>query len=216
MPRSLFFDLDGTLTDPKVGITRCIRHALEGLGVGAPSDTELERWIGPPLAESFRELLGPSPPDLVERAMTLYRERFGTLGMFENVPYPGISDGLRELAGSRRLYVVTSKPTLYARRIVEHFDLSRYFVAVYGSEMSGERTHKGELIAYVLHAEGIAPNDAIMIGDRSHDILGARQNEVTAVGVLWGYGSREELVEAGASAVYASVTELVEALGTAR
>jgi phosphoglycolate phosphatase len=210
---ALLFDLDGTLTDPRDGITRCVQYALEDIQVPAPTDGELTRWIGPPLVDSFRDLLGPARRDLIEQAMFLYRERFGTVGMFENAPYPGVSEGLRSLAESgRRLFVVTSKPTDFARPILQHFDLSRFFVRVYGSELSGERSDKGQLIAHVLRTEGIRPNDALMIGDRAHDIRGAQQNNVRAIGALWGYGSCEELCEAGASNMYASIPELVTAL----
>src|SRR5512138_815569 len=210
---ALFFDLDGTLTDPRDGITRCVRYALEGIQVPAPTDGELTQWIGPPLVDSFSDHIGPGRHDLIAQAMALYRERFGTVGMFENVPYPGVSEGLRSLADSgRRLFVVTSKPTDFARPILQHFDLSRFFVRVYGSELSGERSNKGHLISHVLRTEGIRSNDALMVGDRAHDIRGAQQNNVRAIGVLWGYGSREELSGAGASDLYASVPELVTAL----
>ncbi|HEY6559302.1 MAG TPA: HAD hydrolase-like protein [Polyangiaceae bacterium] len=210
---SLFFDLDGTLTDPRDGITRCLRYALDGVQVPAPTDAELTRWIGPPLHDSFRDFLGPSRRHLVARAVSLYRERFGTVGMFENSVYPGVPEGLRLLVESgRRLFVVTSKPTHFARPILQHFDLSRFFVGVYGSELSGERSDKGELISHVLRTEGLESNDALMIGDRAHDVRGARQNQVRAIGALWGYGGREELSDAGANDLYASVSELVAAL----
>jgi phosphoglycolate phosphatase len=213
MPRSLFFDLDGTLTDPRDGITRCVRYALDGLQVPAPTDGELTRWVGPPLHDSFRDLLGPDRDDLIARALSLYRERFGTVGMFENALYPGVFEGLDALAeAGKRLFVVTSKPTYFARPILQHFDLSRFFSGVYGSELSGERSDKADLISHVLRTEGIQPNDALMIGDRAHDIRGARQNDVKGIGALWGYGGREELTEAGANHVYASVSEMVTAL----
>ena len=216
MTDSLFFDLDGTLTDPRVGITRCIRYALEGIQVPTPTDEELTRWIGPPLFDSFRDHLGPDGRPLVERAVSLYRERFGTVGMFENSVYPGVSEGLRLLVESgRRLFVVTSKPTHFARPILQHFDLARFFVNVYGSELSGERADKGDLISHVLRMEGLQSNEAIMIGDRAHDVRGARQNEVRAFGALWGFGDREELSQAGANDLYASISELVAALRAA-
>jgi phosphoglycolate phosphatase len=213
MTRSLFFDLDGTLMDPRDGITRCIRHALDGLQIPAPTDGELTGWIGPPLHESFRDLLGPDRGDLVAQAISLYRERFGTVGMFENALYPGVLEGLVALADAgQKLFVVTSKPTCFAQPILQHFDLWRFFSGVYGSELSGERSDKTDLISYVLRTEGLQPNDAVMIGDRAHDMRGARRNDVTGIGVLWGYGSREELTEAGASHVYTSVSEMVTGL----
>jgi phosphoglycolate phosphatase len=213
MHRSLFFDLDGTLTDPRDGITRCIRHALDRLQIPTPTDGELTRWIGPPLHDSFRDLLGSDRGDLVAQALSLYRERFGTVGMFENALYPGVFEGLDALAqAGQSLFVVTSKPTCFVKPILEHFHLSHFFSGVYGSELSGERSDKADLISHVLRAEGLLPNDALMIGDRAHDMRGARQNDVKGIGALWGYGSCEELTQAGASHVYASVPEMVTAL----
>jgi len=199
---SLLFDLDGTLTDPREGIVRRLRYALEELGHVSPPEAQLTRYIGPPLYESFPVLLGTTDTALIERAVNLYRQRFTTDGIFENNLYPGITDTLSALeAKGYSLYVVTSKPTVFARRIIDHFGLLRFFQNVYGSELDGTRADKTELIGHVLAHENIHPIDAVMIGDRGHDIKGALANGVQSVGVLWGYGSREELTQAGASAL---------------
>lgn len=207
---SLLFDLDGTLTDPREGIVGCIRHALQCLGCAVPPDAELDRCIGPPLRESFCRLASGA---LADAAVEHYRERFRASGMFENHVYPGVPEALTALcAVGWQLLVVTSKPAVFAEQIVRHFDLARYFSAIYGSELSGVRSDKGELIAHVLATEGIAPEHALMIGDRSHDIVGARKNGLRSAGVLWGYGTREELTEAGADRLYESVSVLMDDL----
>ncbi len=199
MSASLFFDLDGTLTDPRDGIVRSIQYALKELGRMSPSAAELTRYIGPPLHESFSILLGTSDASRVEQAIALYRQRFAVEGIFENELYPGITVALTTLkARAHSLFVVTSKPTVFARKIVDHFALQAYFHNVYGSELDGTRANKAELIAHVLEQEHIPSNDAAMIGDREHDIKGALANAVQPIGVLWGYGSRAELIQAGA------------------
>lgn len=209
----LFFDLDGTLTDPKPGIVGCLRHALVSLGVAAPPDEKLASCIGPPLHDSLRSILGPGRVALLPKALELYRERFGVMGMFENRVYPGIPEALEALATvGWRLWVVTSKPVVFAKPILDHFQLTRHFERVHGAELSGARADKRDLIAHVLRTEGMLPEHAIMVGDRSHDVVGARANEVRAHGVLWGYGSRDELVNAGADPVHESVRDLVSAL----
>lgn len=197
----VLLDLDGTLTDPGEGILRCIRHAFTALGESCPSDAQLERHIGPPLHLGFAALLGPDSAK-VARAVALYRERFSETGIFENKVYPGIPAALKSLkALGAELIVATSKPTVFAERIVAHFGLADDVMAVFGSELDGTRSDKAELIAHVLKHRSILPNDACMVGDREHDIRGAKANGVSAVGVLWGYGLRQELVEAGAAAI---------------
>ena len=199
---NMLFDLDGTLTDPKQGIIECLRYALESLGANAPPAQALERLIGPPLSESFAHLLGPGDNDRVEQAVRLYRERFTAKGMFENSVYPGIVDALAELRDyGVQLFVATSKPRGFAERIVEQFELGRFFSNVYGSELNGANADKKDLLGHVLRAESLPPANTVMVGDRSYDILGARANSLFSVGVLWGYGSREELVAAGAGAL---------------
>jgi phosphoglycolate phosphatase len=205
--KTIFFDLDGTLTDPKIGITRSIQYALEGLGREVPHQDALTWCIGPPLHASFVKLLGDV--HLADRAMLLYRERFGDVGMFENAVYAGIEPTLASLAdGSRRLFVATSKPHVYATRIIAHFKLDAYFEHVFGSELDGTRVDKTELLKYAIETTGIDPADALMIGDRSHDIVGARNNSLRALGVLYGYGSRDELIEAGAHGLCGAPEEI--------
>jgi len=209
----LFFDLDGTLTDPGGGITRCVQHALAGMGRPVPAAADLAWCVGPPLRDTFAELLGNSAPPLIERAISLYRERFASTGMFENILYPGVAEGLMRLrAAGHELRVVTSKPHVYARAILAHFDLQHMFLAVYGSELSGENADKASLIARVLASERLQ-EPPCMIGDRRHDVEGAHANGLAAVGVLWGYGSRSELEAAGADVLVASVEELLEWAG---
>jgi phosphoglycolate phosphatase len=206
----LFLDLDGTLTDSRVGILASIRYALDAIGVASPPDEVLLRLIGPPTRDAFRTLLGPEDDALVERAVSLYRERYSTVGIFENSVYPGVREALQDLrTAGFRLWVVTSKPQLYADRIIDHFRLRGDFQRVYGPELGGERADKGDLIAYVLQTEGLQASDAWMIGDRSHDVAGAKKNGVHSAGVLWGYGSGEELLAAGAEVLFASTRDLV-------
>ncbi|HEY0468150.1 MAG TPA: HAD hydrolase-like protein [Polyangiaceae bacterium] len=208
----LLFDLDGTLTDSRPGILTSMRHALTALGLQVPADEALSRLIGPPTRDAFRELLASSDPELNERTIAIYRQRYATLGLFESSVYPGIAQGLQALREADfRLLVVTSKPEVYANTIIDHFELRQYFGHVYGSELSGERSNKGELIAHVLASEGIAQSEAWMIGDRLHDILGAKRNGLRSTGVLWGYGSREELSEAGADRLCQTMPDLVRA-----
>ncbi len=206
--RTLLFDLDGTLTDPKDGIVRCIRFALDRLHVEYAESDSLEWCIGPPLHESFAKILGDGRSALVPRAVALYRERFGAVGLFENRPYDGIGTGLDALGASFTLRVATSKPTVFATRILEHFGLDRHFASIHGSELDGTRTNKGELIRYILDTHRIAPEAALMIGDREHDIRGAQVNGMRGIGVLWGYGSEQELRTAGAMAIAATPGEL--------
>ncbi|HLG80562.1 MAG TPA: HAD family hydrolase [Bradyrhizobium sp.] len=201
--KTIFFDLDGTLTDPKIGITRSIQYALESLGREVPHEDALTWCIGPPLHASFVKLLGDI--GLADRALLLYRERFGDIGMFENAVYAGIEATLASLAdGSRRLFVATSKAHVYAARIIAHFKLDSYFEQVFGAELDGTRVDKTELLKYAIETTGVDPAEALMIGDRSYDIIGARNNGLRAIGVLYGYGSRDELIEAGAHGLCAS------------
>lgn len=206
---AIFFDLDGTLTDPKLGITRSIQYALNKLNRTTPAENELTWCIGPPLLASLKKLLGND--DLADIALSLYRERFADIGIFENDVYPGIEDTLSLLAKSgHRLFVATSKPGVYAQRIIDHFKMTAYFDRVFGSEMDGTRSDKTELLKYALQTTSVEPFHAIMIGDRSYDMIGARKNKMTAIGVLYGYGTKEELVEAGAHHVCATPQGLLD------
>lgn len=204
----IYFDLDGTLTNPKPGITRSIQYALERLGVAVPSEDELVWCIGPPLHASLEKLTGSA--ELADRALVLYRERFSEIGLFENEVYNGIADTLTSIAATRqRMFVATSKPAVYANRIVDHFGLRPYFERVFGSELDGTRVDKRDLLRYALDEANVDPRSAIMIGDRSHDVVGARTNGMTAIGVLYGYGSEAELKGAGAHHICAAHPELL-------
>ncbi|GGI28712.1 HAD family hydrolase [Bradyrhizobium guangdongense] len=205
---TIFFDLDGTLTNPKSGITRSIQYALDKLSLAVPSEDELTWCIGPPLHASLQKLTGSS--DLADRALLLYRERFSDIGLFENEAYTGIVDTLATLAATnQRMFVATSKPAVYATRIVDHFGLKSYFERVFGSELDGTRVDKRDLLRYALGETRANADSAIMIGDRSHDVVGARTNGMTAIGVLYGYGSEAELKDAGAHHICAAHPELL-------
>jgi phosphoglycolate phosphatase len=207
---SLFFDLDGTLCDPREGIISCLRYALDELGYSNPPDDQLKRYIGPPLYDTFAKVLGSNDTQLIEKAVGLYRHRFALNGMYENRVYAGIPDALTDLRSKEFcLYVVTAKPMIFAEKIVDYFGLKRFFRNIYGSELDGGRSDKGELIAHVLKEEKIPPIGAVMVGDREHDIKGALANGVFPIGVLWGYGTREELTGADAALLCESPEVLV-------
>ena len=205
MRAHIYFDLDGTLTDPYEGITRCILYALDELGFPHPDDDYLYSCIGPPLWETFPQLVGE---ELTRKAVDLYRERFIDVGWKENVPYEGIHDALESIAaGGQMLFVATAKPHMHAARIVEYFGMGDFFHNVYGSELDGTRAMKTELLRFAMERN---PGDAerIMIGDRKHDLAGAVANEMKPIGVAWGYGSTEELSKAGASSIARTPAEL--------
>jgi phosphoglycolate phosphatase len=201
---AIYFDLDGTLTDPKPGITRSIQYALQKLDHPTiPTEDELTWCIGPPLRASFVKILGGE--DRADRAVSLYRERFSDIGLFENAVYDGISEVLTTLSQSgQRLFVATSKPHVFATRIVEHFGLRHHFEHVFGSELDGTRVDKSDLLQYALQVAAVDPSKTLMIGDRSHDMVGAGNNGMKGIGVLYGYGSRDELIGAGALHVCAA------------
>ena len=206
-PSSVFLDLDGTLTDPKVGITRCLQYALERLSVEVPPADELTWCIGPPLLESFESLLGDKAAARI--ALEHYRERFSDIGWCENEVYRGVPEALRSLTSAGlTLYVATSKPEVYAQRIIEHFDLEQWFERLFGPTLDGQRVRKHDLLAFALEQTGVSSAEALMIGDRSHDILGAHANGIGAVAVLYGYGTRDELEDAGAQHFVESPSDL--------
>jgi phosphoglycolate phosphatase len=205
----LLFDLDGTLTDPARGITRCLQHALLASGRQAPPLENLRRYIGPSLRRTFAELLATDERAAIEAAIDHYRERFSALGLYENAVYPDVPKGLAALRqAGHRLWVVTSKPGVYARTIVEHFELAFLFQGVHGSELSGENADKIELIAHVLASERLDPAHALMIGDRADDVIGGRANGTGTIGVVWGYGSEEELTKAEPDIIVNSMARL--------
>lgn len=207
---ALLFDLDGTLTDPFVGITRSIGYALEKLGRIAPAAEDLRWCIGPPLQSAFARLLETDDEALIWDGVRLYRERYAAVGKFENRLIPGIQEILAGFAdGEYFLSVATSKVKTYTGDILEHFGLNRYFEAVHGAEADGTNANKADLVRHILAHEPIEAARALMIGDRSHDVVGAKVNGVQALGVLWGYGDRIELEEAGADEIAANPGELV-------
>lgn len=209
---NLLFDLDGTLTDPFTGITKCIVYALERLGKKLPPAERLQWCIGPPLRNIFAKLLASDNAALIEKAVALYRERYGTVGWSENKVYTGIPKVLEALQKDQhKLYVATSKPVVYARRIIDHFELNGFFKCIYGSELDGTRGDKTSLISHILRAEGLSPSETAMIGDREHDMIGAKENSISAIGVLWGYGSKDELENSGARTFLSTPQELVTA-----
>lgn len=194
----LLFDLDGTLTDPWIGITRSIAYALEKLDVPSPPQRELIWCIGPPLKRSFETLLGEARKEEAGRALELYRETYEATGIFENVLYPGIPELLARLkTAGAKVYLATSKPHVYADRILEHFQIADYFDAVYGSELDDTRSDKAEVIAHAVRSSHIDPERAFMIGDREFDGIGARKNGIECLGALWGHGGEAELRACG-------------------
>lgn len=212
MKKYLLFDLDGTLTDPKIGITTCVQYALHSFGIEEPDLDKLEPFIGPPLRDSFMEFYGFTAKQ-AEEAVAKYRERFQDTGLFENEVYTGIPKMLRELqAKGYFLAVASSKPQVYVERILEHFDLKKYFVVVVGSELDGRRETKDQVVQETLRQlfgeSPVDPAQVYMIGDRKFDVEGARALGVESVGVTYGYGSKEELKEAKADYIVQSVDEL--------
>ncbi len=209
----LLFDLDGTLTDSFQGIARCIAYAIGMLGRTPPSHERLKWCVGPPLKNSLANLLASDDSKLVEAALAFYRERFGAIGLYENEVYEDIPvtlDALLQMGHT--LYVATAKPAVYAERIIDHFNLRRYFKEVYGSGLDGTRSDKAALIAHILQNESLDASETFMIGDREHDIIGAKANAVCGWGVLWGYGTRQELEASGAQACFSHPRELVAVL----
>lgn len=205
----LLFDLDGTLSDPRSGIVGCIRFALDQLGSPCPSDDVLATFIGPPLRATFATLLETTETSRVEAAMHLYRQRFVCSGLYDNQVYAGVPDMLeqaREIATA--MFVATSKPAVYAERILQHFGLDHHFRKVYGAELDGRRDDKVELLAYLLAREGVDAEAAVMVGDRAVDVRSAKANRVGSIGVLWGYGSEQELRDAGADVLCKTPSEL--------
>ncbi len=208
---NILFDLDGTLTDSYQGITRSISYALSTLGRTPPPQESLTWCVGPPLKKSFSLLLDSEDEQLVSEALVAFRKRFRAVGMFENEVYsgvPGMLDALQQQA--HILYVATSKPVVFAIKIVEHFGLSQYFQGIYGSELDGTRADKKSLILYLLTCENINQANATMVGDRKHDMIGARENSVRGIGVLWGYGTKKELEASGAWTCCSSPSDLID------
>jgi phosphoglycolate phosphatase len=207
----VLLDLDGTLTDPYDGITRCVSYALEGLGLPRLGQRELRSFIGPPLQDRFASL-GLDESE-VGRAVELYRERFRDVGLFENRVYDGIPEALDALAAVPvRLAVATSKPTLFAQQIVEHFGLDVHLDLVAGATLDGSRRTKADIIRFALTTLAVDPATAVMVGDREQDVVGARTVGLSSIGITWGYAEPGELETAGADQLAGTPQELVDAL----
>ena len=205
------FDLDGTLTDSSVGITKSVIYALKKYGIEEEDQKKLYAFIGPPLTESFQKFYGFSAEQSIE-AVEYYREYYREIGIFENKVYEGMKETLRQLKEKgKRLMVATSKPEPFARRIIRHFGLASYFEYVAGMELDGGRGTKAEVIAYALQSCGIDDRGkTVMVGDREHDVIGAKKEGLDCIGVLYGFGSREELEKAGADWIIEKPEELCE------
>ena len=210
----LLFDLDGTLTDPKEGITRCVQYALKSFGITEENQDNLLCFIGPPLRESFQKYYGMSEKDS-EKAVEKYRERFSAVGKFENSAFPGIISMLKELKAAGKIMAVsTSKPFVFAKQILKKYELDPYFSVVVGSELDGTRDAKEEVIMETLNQLGLekGTRQAVMIGDRKHDILGAKKCGLDGIGVRFGYAEEGELEKAGAIAIADTVEDLQKML----
>lgn len=208
----ILFDLDGTLTDPKEGITKSVQYALASVDIDEPDLDKLEPFIGPPLHESFMEFYG-FDRDMAMKLVEKYRERFNVTGIFENKIYPGIADMLKVLkeAGCK-IYIASSKPTVLVERILDHFDIRKYFDSVVGSNLDGTRTKKEEVVEEALRQLACVKEKTAMVGDRKFDIEGARAFGLIGVGVSFGYAQGNELEEAGADYIVDSVEELQKLL----
>lgn len=209
MKQNLFFDLDGTLSDPMLGITHSVQYALKKYGIVVEDLQQLCPFIGPPLQDSFQDFYGLTKEE-AERACDYYHENFLAKGIYENTLYPGMKEFLQRLIDEgKTLFVATSKPEPLAKQILEYFGIDSYFHFVGGDTMQRTRSAKAKVIRYVMEANGLTdPSDILMIGDRKHDILGAKEVGIQSVGVLYGYGDREELSEAGADYIVEDLAEL--------
>lgn len=209
----VLFDLDGTLTDPGEGITNSVAYALRKFGLEVPERQELYKYIGPPLSESFGEFCG-FQGEQISQAIAYYREYYRPWGVNENLLYDGVEEMLKRLvAAGKKLLVATSKPELFARKILEDFNLTGYFTYIAGANLDETRGEKAEVIEYALETCGITDKETvIMVGDRKYDVIGARKMGLSCIGVAYGYGSREELVQAGAVCIVDSPADVVEIL----
>jgi len=208
--KHILFDLDGTLTDSGEGIMNCAKLALEHYGLPIPGEAQLRTFVGPPLHESFIRF--GVPAEEAENAIKLYRSRYIPIGAYENTPYPGIRELLERLkSDGHKLYVATSKPEAMSIKILEHFDLAKYFTIICGATMDTSRSSKEAVIAYLLEQTGHA-DETVMVGDTAFDVIGAKAHNIPTVGVAWGYGKVEDMKKAGAAAIVHTMQELYDAL----
>lgn len=211
MYQAILFDLDGTLTESGIGITRCVQYALEKTGKPEPDLEKLLVFVGPPLMEQFMKY-ADLDEQTARQAVEYYRERYAVTGIFENAVYPGIPELLEELRQKGyRLAVASSKPEKYVKQILDYFQLTEYFHEIVGSEMNGNRTKKSQVIEETLRRLGLSDNrkQVLMVGDREHDVIGARQAGMDCVAVSYGYGSMEELQGAEPLQIVDSAEELL-------
>lgn len=207
LKKNILWDLDGTLTDPKKGIINCFQFSLREHDMPVPPENELLWCIGPPLLHSFKQILPNATEELLSSLVTKFRERYAKSGVYENEIYPGIESLLIDLQ-DRKNFLATAKPHVFALTVIDYFKLGSYFSNLYGSELDGTRAEKDELIAHILKSENFAAENAIMIGDRKYDVIGAKRLGLTSIGVTWGYGGHQELDDAGADYIVNSVDEL--------
>ncbi|WP_105257156.1 HAD family hydrolase [Streptococcus suis] len=214
MYQTILFDLDGTLTDSGQGILNSVAYALEKMGIEEPDTANLNRFIGPPLYESFSRFYQLNPED-TQSAVDAFRVYFKEKGMFENQLYPGIIPLLEELrTAGKTLVIATSKPEIFAKQILEHFGIAHYFDVIAGASLDSSRISKADVIGYAINQLEAFPKHAVMIGDREHDIEGARMHQLPAIGVLYGYGNKQEFEKAGATMIVETVQDLKRTLLT--
>jgi phosphoglycolate phosphatase len=205
--KAIFFDLDGTLTDSGEGIINCATLALEHFGLPVPSREEMRVFVGPPLDQTFIRF--GVPADKTDEAIKVFRSRYTTVGKFENFPYPGVADMLQSLKEQgHRLFVATSKPEVMAIEVLRHFDLDGYFEQIAGATLDGSRSHKADVITYLLGLTGDV-GQTLMVGDTAFDVLGAAAHGIKTIGVSWGYGKVSAMEQAGAQAIAHTMEELL-------
>lgn len=208
MIENILFDLDGTLTDPAEGITNSVVYSLKKYGIEVTDKASLNSFIGPPLADSFMKYYGFSYEKSIE-AISYYREYFSTKGLFENKVYCGVPEMLKLLKSEgKKIFLATSKPEIFAEEILKHFMIDEYFDFVCGSLLDNTRCDKHEVIEHVISSCKINKNNSVMVGDRKHDIIGAKKSQIVSVGVTYGYGSKNELIEYGANYIFDTIKEL--------
>ncbi|MBR5453747.1 MAG: HAD hydrolase-like protein [Clostridia bacterium] len=216
MKKFILFDFDGTITDTGEGIINAVEYTLVKMGKDPGSEADRRRFVGPPLRQAFERFSDMDTPTATE-AVRVYREYYRETGLFEASLYDGVTEQLRRLRESGAVTAVaSSKPTIFINKLIEHFGITDLFDFVAGSELDGTHTDKAEVIAIAMEHLGAAKEDTVMVGDRSHDIIGAKKHGLASVGVLYGYGSREELTESGADAIAAETTELYDIIANIR